>query len=82
MLGSADDQTLGNSDALRKAQNALKQMAIAIPMEGRTEAEVHSGLCKTLLIYLKVRMLSLHCVCYLMVASRYVQQGCHDVHRA
>jgi hypothetical protein len=54
LLGSADHQTLGNSDELCKAQNALKHMSAAIHIEGRTEVEVYSGLCKTLLIYLEV----------------------------
>jgi hypothetical protein len=54
LLGTAYHQTLGNSDELRKAQNALKHMSAAIHIEGRTEAEVYSGLYKTLLSYLEV----------------------------
>jgi hypothetical protein len=46
----ANDQTLGNSDELRKAQNALKDVGHHSHIEGRTEGKGYSGFCKTLLI--------------------------------
>ena len=58
LLGSASDQTLGNTDAMQAAQRCLKDMATALPVEGKSNAEVGNALCKALQIYLQVSQLT------------------------
>ena len=54
LLGSASDQTLGNTDTMKAAQRCLKNMASALPVEGKSNAEVGTAFCKGLQIYLEV----------------------------
>lgn len=55
LLGSADDHTVGNTEALQAAQFVLRDMASVITVEGKTAADVAAALCKALLIFLNVR---------------------------
>ena len=54
LLGHSSDHTLGNTEAMHAAQRSLQAMACALPVEGKTEAEVANALCKALQIYLQV----------------------------
>jgi hypothetical protein len=54
LLGNAQDLSVGNTDALKAAQVALKKLAPVVPVEGQSVQKVEHALCKSLLIYLEV----------------------------
>jgi hypothetical protein len=54
LLGNAQDLSVGNTNALKAAQVALKKLVPVVPVEGQSVQKVEHALCKSLLIYLEV----------------------------